>query len=154
MSYWIKLSLEILDDPKMARLTDFQFRIFTLCLLYAKELDKGGDLAPAGDIAWRFRLPEKAVVDALLAMERAGIIAENDGRYLIVNFAKRQALSDGAERTRRYRERLNEKTKNTQDASNVTSRVTSHDSYSDSCSSSSSLSDSVSVFEREAELPY
>jgi hypothetical protein len=109
MSYWIKLSLDILDDPKIAKLSDFQFRIFTLCLLFAKELDKDGQLAPAADIAWRLRLPEKPVSDALLAMKGVGIVDEHERGWNIVNFAKRQTVSDSTERVRAFRRRKKEK---------------------------------------------
>lgn len=119
-SYWLKLYTDILDDPKVAKLTDYQFRVFIMCLAYAKEVNEGGYLAPASDIAWRFRLPEKGVVEALLAMERAGIIAENDGRYYVVNFTKRQeSPSPGAERVRRFREK-----KKMENSNNVTDDVT------------------------------
>lgn len=130
MSYWLKLYTEILDDAKVAKLSDFQFRVFMLCLLYAKELDKGGDLAPAADVAWRFRLPEKAVVDALLAMKGVGIIAEKDGRYSVVNFAKRQAVSTSAERVRKFRERKREKL--AEDVTHVTVTPSSSSSVSSS----------------------
>jgi len=107
-----------------------------LCLLFAKELDKNGQLAPAGDIAWRLRLPEKPVSDALLAMKRVGIVDENERGWFIVNFAKRQALSDSAERVRAFRQREKEKKKEL-DVTGVTVTSSSSPLPLDSDSSSS-----------------
>ena len=104
MSYWLKLYTEIIDDLKVAKLSDFQFRLFVLCLLYAKELDEDGKLAPASDIAWRLRLPDKSVEEALRAMRAVGIVDEHERCWFVVNFAKRQ-YSESYERVKRYRKK-------------------------------------------------
>lgn len=138
MSYWIKLSLDILDDPKIAKLSDFQYRVFTMCLLFAKELDKDGQLPPVADIAWRFRyFSVKNTKDALLVMKGIGIVDENERGWFIVNFAKRQALSDSAERVRAFRQREKEKKKPIIDVTGVTVTSSSSPLPLDSDSSSS-----------------
>ena len=131
MSYWLKLYTEILDDKKVAKLNDCHFRIFVMCLLYAKELDQDGQLPPAEDIAWRTRRSKEQITSALLAMEKVEIVKKTEHGWHIVNFAKRQAISESAERVRRFREREKEKKKE-----NVT--VTFHETLPETFPSSSS----------------
>lgn len=135
-SYWIKLYIDMIDDPKMLKLSDWQFRRFIELLLVAKENDKAGLLQPVPEIAWRIRQCEKVVKDTLRAMEEIGVVRETENGWLFVNFAKRQAMSDSAERVKRFREREKKKQEG-----NVT--VTLPSSTSTSVSSSSSEGEGV-----------
>jgi hypothetical protein len=105
--YWCKLWIEILDDPKMGRLDDRLWRIVVSCFLMAKEYDQDGFLPELEDMAWRLHYePEQLEIylDEIAAQDNP-IITMKDGRWFVVNFTKRQAPVDGAERTRSYRER-------------------------------------------------
>jgi hypothetical protein len=95
----------MLDDPKIGTLPDWAFRRWIEFLLVAKEYDHGGLLQPVCDLAWRLRLPETAVSEALRALERVGVVRESSDGWLIVNFAKRQAAAESAERVKQYRAR-------------------------------------------------
>ena len=108
-NYWMKLWIELLDDPKMGRLSDNLWRRFFECCLMAKELNQGGKLPRVEDIAWRLRVDQEALEQELDVLSRNGLIeymADNplDGYWFVVNFNKRQAKMLAAERMRRKRE--------------------------------------------------
>src|SRR5512141_1351576 len=125
--YWIKLYIEILDDPKMGKLPDSLFRRAIELFLLAGEFKKEGLLQPIEDIAWRLRSSPEEVVEALNALSRIGIARESPDGWLITNFAKRQEASSSANRVRNYRERRN---------ADVTNRFALGNSPGDSLSTS------------------
>jgi DnaD/phage-associated family protein len=102
---WIKLYIEILDDPKVGMMPDWAFRSFIQFLLVARETNKDGLLGPVAALAWRLRSSEDDVLKSLRTMEQIGIVADTPDGWLMINFAKRQASIDGAERVRQSRER-------------------------------------------------
>jgi hypothetical protein len=51
--FWIKLYLEILDDPKMGQLPDGLWRSAIELFLLAGENGNDGLLQPVTDLAWR-----------------------------------------------------------------------------------------------------
>lgn len=104
-NYWLKLWLDILDDPKVAKWPDWLFRRFILFLCIAKENDKDGYLPPVKDLAWRSRLTDSQVGDALQALSEVGVVREDAQGWIIINFAKRQEATPAAERMRRLRKR-------------------------------------------------
>ena len=60
--FWIKLYLEILDDPKMGLLPDWLWRRAIELFLLAGENGNDGLLQPVTDLAWRLRVStEKAI---------------------------------------------------------------------------------------------
>ena len=107
--YWIKLYHEMLDDPKVGRLSDSMYRRFVECLLLAGELDEDGFLPPVEDMAWRLRMQEEAVKRDMSGLALAGLLelkAHEDGdRWYVSKFEERQRASDAAERMREYRKR-------------------------------------------------
>jgi DnaD/phage-associated family protein len=105
--YWAKLWIEILDDPKVAGMPDWLFRRFIFFVLAAKEYDQNGLLQPVKDLAWRLRISEKESAEALQALAEIGVTRETADGWELINFAKRQSVTDKtvAERVRRYRER-------------------------------------------------
>ncbi|MCK4830438.1 hypothetical protein KA005_82735, partial [bacterium] len=103
--YWIKLWHEILDDPKMGRMTDRLFRRTIQLFLIAGELEMDGYLPPVSDIAWRLRLSEEELETDLADLASMGIVNKNNGNWHITNFEKRQEAVSGAERVKRHRER-------------------------------------------------
>jgi hypothetical protein len=108
---WFRMYSEILDDPKVARMTDSQFRIFTYLLAVASECDREGCIQlTVKDLAWRMRCPEDKLSDALEHLCEAGIIAKHENEFQVVNWRKRQFRSDNVTgRTKRFRERSGER---------------------------------------------
>lgn len=110
--FFIKLYMEILDDPKIYQLRPTLRWRFVECLLLAGEQRDGGYLPDAKSIAWRLRDdPEKVETD-LSELGEAGLLDLVDGDWHIRQFAKRQArqYSDNPEavRKREYRARKKE----------------------------------------------
>lgn len=126
---------EILEDPKMGKMPEWLFcRCIKLFLIAGRE-GKDGQLPPVEDMTWTLRLDETNVAQTLQCLAEVGVTRQADeGSWMIVNFSKRQSLSNGAERTRKYRERLKKKSGDA--VSHVTSHVMSHVSTSTSESDS------------------
>lgn len=109
--YWIKLFIEVLDDPKVARLPDNLWRRFFECCLLAGEVNNGGRLPPPGEIAWRLRLGEETLLREFSQLDDLGLLTyrvENvldEGHWVVTNFTKRQAPIKTIERVRRHRAR-------------------------------------------------
>jgi len=103
--YWMKLYIEILDDPKMATLPDRLWRRIIELFLLAKRFGNDGNLPDTNQIAWALRMNSDDLVMDLKQIEATGIIQQIAGGWLIVNFAKRQAPSSTADRKRQQRER-------------------------------------------------
>jgi hypothetical protein len=107
MTYWIKLYTEILNDPKVGLLTnDLKWR-FTEALLLAGNEEQDGYLPATAHAAFMAHTSEAELVADWRSLERAGLLAETDDGWLVINFAKRQAPSEVAERVRLHRERKN-----------------------------------------------
>lgn len=103
--YWIKLYHEILDDPKMGRLSDSLFRRTIELFLIAGDYDREGELPPPVDIAWRLRVPEGELEPRLQALRAVGILSlEPDGQWIVAHFKQRQSAEPTALRSRHYRE--------------------------------------------------
>jgi hypothetical protein len=103
-NYWIKLYHEMLDDPKIGRLTDSQFRSMINLFLLAGDCEQDGYLPCVDDISWRLRHPP-TLKDDLDALMRLDIIAEEDGALVICKFAERQGAMTPEERSQRRHER-------------------------------------------------
>lgn len=104
--YWIKLYDEILDDPKMGRLSDGAFRLcINLFLLANKNDPRDGSLPDVEDIAWTLRLSNETAQQHLAELERAEIITVNNGDLVVTNFEKRQAAVTVNDRVKQFRER-------------------------------------------------
>jgi len=99
---------EIIDDPKMKKLSDRSFRVFSYLLALAAEAEQGGLIPMAKeDIVWRLRISEKDLDMAVNQLSKVGIL---DGSYPLqfIHWSKRQYKSDDVtERTRRFKERKN-----------------------------------------------
>ncbi len=103
--YWIKLYIEILDDPKMGRLTDRLFRRTMQVFLLAGEGNESGQLPSTSDMAWRFRVGKEELETDLADMASSGIVHKEDDRWVVTKFAERQAPISDAERMRQLRKR-------------------------------------------------
>jgi hypothetical protein len=108
--YWIKLYHEILDDPKMARLSDECWRRAIELFLLAGDYAKEGLLPPFPDIAWRLRVDEGMLQQSFQELQSLGIVAEyTSGEWWVIHFKERQNADSSIERMRRYRDSLQKK---------------------------------------------
>jgi len=128
---WCRLWADVLDSPRVGRLTDRTFRVWILMLAYCAR-QGFGEMIPDSptDVAWAMRLPEADVVAAFNELAAAGLIQDAGEGMSISGWKERNPLSDcdptGAERQKRYREtraKLDGVTRYVTDASRVTSRT-------------------------------
>jgi len=103
--YWIKLYHEILDDPKMGRLSDHLWRRAVELFLIAGEMHNSGDLPPVIDMTWKLHTSEDELMDDLVALAEIGIVTLSDDHWCVVNFSKRQAAAGNTQRQQQYRDR-------------------------------------------------
>lgn len=104
-NYWVKLYIEILDDPKMGRLPDRLFRRAIEIFLLAGDAHLEGVLPSVDDMAWRLRLNPGTIEEDLQALEKTGIVSKVDGTWFVTKFSKRQARISDAERMQGSRDR-------------------------------------------------
>jgi hypothetical protein len=103
---WLKLYVEILDDPKIGLMPDWLFRKFVQFLCVAQERNLSGLLGPVSELAWRLRSSEEDVLSALRTMSEIGIVAETPDGWEVVKFAKRQEAQSSTDRVREFRKRF------------------------------------------------
>ncbi len=102
---WIKLYIEILDDPKVGLMPDWlKWRMVQLFLV-AREINRDGLLGPVAQLAWRLRVMEDDLIRSLRTMSEIGIVAETPDGWLVVNFRKRQEAVSSTERVHQFRKR-------------------------------------------------
>ena len=103
---WIKLYIEILDDPKMGLLPNHLWRRTIEFFLMAGECGKGGALGSVPEIAWRLRVSEADLLQSLRSLEEIGIVhCTQENTWVVSKFAERQAAEPSKERTEAYRKR-------------------------------------------------
>jgi len=107
--YWIKLYHEILDDPKMGRLTDRLFKRTIQLFLLAGEYEMDGILPIVEDIAWRLRVHQEELETDLADLASVGIVQKTNDRWVVTKFADRQKASTGTERWQQWQERQRKK---------------------------------------------
>ena len=102
---WLRLYTDILDDEKIAQLSDNQYRIFTFLMLMASENDLGGVVTQSHKaIAWRLRMPVNRIKSAIEKLEALNIISNENNTITFLNWHKRQYKSDNStERVKRFR---------------------------------------------------
>jgi len=103
--FWIKLYLEILDDPKMGLLPDWLWRRAIELFLLAGENGNDGLLQPVTDLAWRLRVSAEKLTESLQALSEVGVVHETPKGWLVTNFKKRQEAVSSSERVRQFRKR-------------------------------------------------
>lgn len=103
--YWLKLYMEILDDPKMATLPDRLWRRAIELFLIAKRINKEGELPDTAGIAWMLRLDSDDLDLDLKQLATTGIINKTITGWFVVNFKKRQASATSTERVKEFRQR-------------------------------------------------
>lgn len=108
--HWIKFWVEVIDDPKMGRLSDNLWRRFFECCALAGELNQDGRIPSVPDIAWRLRVDEETLRIEFDQLSRIGLLDHIavdplDHHWIVTNFDKRQSTMSAAERMRRKRKR-------------------------------------------------
>jgi hypothetical protein len=104
--YWIKLYIEILDDPKVGMMPEWLFARMIKLFLVAKEYNQDGLLPPVSALAWRLRMDAGSLSETLSALGLIGVVREMAPEiWLIVNFKKRQEAESSTERSQRFRKR-------------------------------------------------
>jgi len=104
---WVRFYIDILDDPKMAKLSDSSYRIFTYLLLLIQESGQNGSVTLSeNEIAWRLRLPLSHIKKAIFDLKEQKIISNDNNCLQFLNWNKRQYKSDDVSvRVKRYREK-------------------------------------------------
>ena len=101
--HWIKLWLEILDDPKMGGLPDDVWRLAVELFLVAGENGNNGKLPEKNALSWRLRRRENDLEILLKQLEKTGIVRQLKTGWVVPRFKKRQSAVPGIERTRAAR---------------------------------------------------
>jgi len=104
---WLRLYVEVLDDEKIAKMSDGTYRIFTYLMLVAREKDQNGAIPmELKDIAWRLRRPAAQIKKAIEHLIELEILSNENGVLQFINWHKRQYKSDNVnDRVKRYREK-------------------------------------------------
>jgi hypothetical protein len=103
---WFRMWTDILDDPKCSpsRMSRETFSTLILLFAYASELETGGKITSVLDTAWRLRMHINNLKSQLHLLEKAGIITLQNNGITIINWDKRQFLSDDSyARVKRFR---------------------------------------------------
>ena len=104
--FWIKLYIEILDDPKMGRLLNHLWRRAVELFLLAGRQGNDGALPPVEEMAWILRLSEDKLLEDLQRLVEVGVVhIAEPGKWMVTHFAKWQAAVPVDERVRQFRER-------------------------------------------------
>jgi hypothetical protein len=100
---WVKVYTEMLDDVKLAELTDAQKWRFIQLILYAAECDAAGALV-TGDspvthtqVTWRLRCDKNELESDIKRLAELGLITDN-GVITIAKFAERQGPTQAEKR--------------------------------------------------------
>jgi DnaD/phage-associated family protein len=101
---WFRFYTEVLNDPKIIRLSDKEFRAWVLMLCIAAENDGAIDF---NDLPIRLRMPRVKAGQLFDALVANGLISQDDGEYARPhNWNVRQYKSDvSTTRVKRFRER-------------------------------------------------
>jgi hypothetical protein len=103
--YWLKLYYDMLDDSKIGKLRPALRWRFIETLLVAGECDDEGNIPAIDDYAWRVRSDPETIETDFVSLADAGLLSQNGGKWLVTNFAKRQAPIGSTERWRQWRDR-------------------------------------------------
>ena len=138
--FWIKLYIEILDDPKMGSLPNHLWRRAVELFLLAGREGNDGALPPVEEMAWKLRLLEDKVLEDLHGLAEVGVVHEAEpGVWFVTHFKERQTC-ESYDRVKRFRESYR----------NGESNGQSNGEVAEASSTSTSLSDSDS-FKKEGE---
>mgnify|MGYP002389939126 FL=1 len=105
MKYWIKLFIEMLDDPKVATLPDRLYRRWVEVMMLAGKADKEGEIPNTKQCSWSLRLDEVTIETDFEQLAIAGLIERKRNTWRVINYKKRQAPVPDSERYRELRKR-------------------------------------------------
>lgn len=101
---WFRFYNDVVNDPKVQRLPDAQFKAWVNLLCLASR--NGGLLPPVQDIAYALRVSEQKVTKLLEQLSELGLFDETETGLKPHNWDGRQYKSDtSTERVKRFRER-------------------------------------------------
>jgi hypothetical protein len=102
MSRWFRVYDDMVDDPKVQRLSDVSFK--ALVNLWCLASQGGGKLPPIADIAFKLRMKPEKVAALISALHNAGLIDQDGDDIHPHNWNARQFKSDVSnERVKRHR---------------------------------------------------
>lgn len=87
---WIKLWIEILDNPKMGQMDDSLWRFAIELFLYAGKIGNSGYLGDVEDIAWSIRKEVIETESLLKKLQKINTVENIDG-WKVTNFETRPA---------------------------------------------------------------
>lgn len=126
--YYMKLHHDFLHDPKIGMLSDHLFRrVIEFFIMASEQPERDGYLPSIDVMCWLLQTSADDLSKDLADVSRTGIVKQDDGRWYVTNFVKRQASEDptAADRMKRYRERNKSVTGRRNVTRNVTDDVTS-----------------------------
>jgi hypothetical protein len=138
---WFRMYTEVIDDPKMSKLADDEFRVFVYLLMMAAEQEKEGLVSSSyDDISWRLRLPQTLIERATKKLIDLLIIGPESDGWKFINWEKRQFRSDDVtSRVRKHREeKARNVTRNVSETLDETLENRAEQSRTDTSGSSSS----------------
>jgi len=102
---WFRLYSEILDDPKINKMSPKKFKFFIFLLCLASEQEHNGVInLTEKEISWRVRMPLKTVASCLAELKELKIITANPP-ISFINWGKRQFKSDkSTDRVKKHRD--------------------------------------------------
>ena len=109
-THWIKLYVEMLDDPKVGLLPDAIKWRWVSVLLLAGELNEDGFLPDVNDMAWRLHTNVETLQGEMRTMAGRGLVelsqyTDGSERWFIPAFVARQAAASSTERSQMHRHR-------------------------------------------------
>jgi hypothetical protein len=105
---YIKLYIEILDDPKMGMMPHWLWRRTIELFMLAGVNGDDGTLQPVSDMAYRLHISIENMSEALQALSKpeVGVVYESSpGQWVVTHFEERQRAATSNERVARYRKR-------------------------------------------------
>ena len=102
--FWIKLYCEILDDPKMGRLSSDLWRKAVELFLLAGRFGRGGVLQPVEELAWCLNTSKERMGRVLDKLAEVQIVSQLEcGDWMVTHFASRQGPVSASERQAKHR---------------------------------------------------
>lgn len=127
-NHWIKLYVEMLDDPKVGLLPDAVKWRWVSVLMQAGELNEDGFLPDVNDMAWRFHTNVETLQGEMRMLAGRGLVelrTYDDGseRWFIPAFERRQRAATSTERSQMRRHRARQNNAGNEDATDVQRNV-------------------------------
>lgn len=102
---WIKLNLDILDDPLYGTLTDDLWRLVIQLNLLAGETNREGLLPSVRDMAWMLHVGLGTLQISLHQLAERGLVHSTPQGWVVAGFKESQAAPNSTERSRAFRRR-------------------------------------------------